>query len=671
MSPFAISQNAQQVDVLFVNMPFGLLTQPSIGLSLLQAQIRTAGISNKILYFTLQFAQSTGVQLYNRIATSEPAMVDLLGEWLFSSALFSDEVHPTDDYIDRVLLGGDSAHRPTNPAKEKAVSEEFLRDVLDIRAKIPAFLDACIQQVLQYHPKIVGFTSLFQQHVASLALAQRLRSADPGIKILFGGANCEGVMGVETVRQFRFVDVAVSGEADLIINELIRRLLVGQDVDDIQGVYTQDNVDIPCINGIYLNAPVVKLMDDLPYPDYSDYFQQKEELGLDFSANVLFETSRGCWWGQKHHCTFCGLNDLTIAFRSKSADRALSELLCLRDAYPGCAVILVDNILDMKYFRSFVPYLANLDLDLKLFYEVKANLKKDQLRLLQSAGITTIQPGIESFSTRTLDLMNKGVKALQNIQLLKWCKELGIVPIWNFLWGFPGEDPQEYQRMAQLIPLLMHLPPPLFAQEIHIDRFSPHFERAEQYGFSNVRPYPSASYVYPALSDKSIFNLVYYFTSDYTLHPTVRSQVAECAQRIEEWKRVYGTIDLDALVIDDELFIWDFRPISQHIVTRLVGLEQEIYLLCDAFQSLDTLRTLIARYLGPVSGEEAQAMLQQFVDRNLMVVERGSYLSLAALLPDAASKRPALETMLRAMEVAGTAPVAFRITQDCTVGIGT
>ena len=42
--------------------------------------------------------------------------------------------------------------------------------------------------------------------------------------------------------------------------------------------------------------------------------------------------------------------------------------------------------------------------------------------------------------------MKKGVSGLQNIQLLKWCKEIGVEPLWNFLLGFPGESPDDYRQ---------------------------------------------------------------------------------------------------------------------------------------------------------------------------------------------------------------------------------
>jgi hypothetical protein len=75
--------------------------------------------------------------------------------------------------------------------------------------------------------------------------------------------------------------------------------------------------------------------------------------------------------------------------------------------------------------------------------------------------------------------MRKGCTGLQNIQLLRWCEELGITVFWNLLCSFPGESPVEYARMAELIPLLAHLQKPSYCGRIHVDRFSPLFTNAE------------------------------------------------------------------------------------------------------------------------------------------------------------------------------------------------
>ena len=185
----------------------------------------------------------------------------------------------------------------------------------------------------------------------------------------------------------------------------------------------------------------------------------------------------------------------------------MSELVRL---HPGCDIQAVDNIIDLRYFKDFLHALAARRLKVGLFYETKSNLNKDQVRLLGAAGVREIQPGVESFSDPVLKLMRKGVTGLQNIQLLKWCKELGVEASWNFLWGFPGEPPEEYERLARLVPLLTHLQPPVAHTQIRLDRFSPNFFDAERLGFADVKPLPAYQYVHQ-LDDARLANLACYF----------------------------------------------------------------------------------------------------------------------------------------------------------------
>lgn len=45
------------------------------------------------------------------------------------------------------------------------------------------------------------------------------------------------------------------------------------------------------------------------------------------------------------------------------------------------------------------------------------------------------------------------------MQLLTWCKELGITAYWNLLYGFPGEDSVAYDATAMVIDAIHHLGP--------------------------------------------------------------------------------------------------------------------------------------------------------------------------------------------------------------------
>jgi hypothetical protein len=90
------------------------------------------------------------------------------------------------------------------------------------------------------------------------------------------------------------------------------------------------------------------------------------------------------------HCTFCGLNGATMAFRSKTPSRVLEELEHLQARHGARMVSVVDDILDMSFFRSVLPRIAEAGLGLEMFWEVKANLTVEQVRLLRDAGVTMI-----------------------------------------------------------------------------------------------------------------------------------------------------------------------------------------------------------------------------------------------------------------------------------------
>jgi ribosomal peptide maturation radical SAM protein 1 len=393
-------------------------------------------------------------------------------------------------------------------------------------------------------------------------------------------------------------------------------------------------------------------MNALPYPDFDDFFAEFNATGFKatWQPRIFFETSRGCWWGEKKHCTFCGLNGQTMEFRSKTGARALEELTFIVKRHPGCEIQVVDNILDMQYFTDFLPALAASDLEVELFYETKANLKKEQVRALRDAGVTQIQPGIESFSDRVLALMRKGVTALQNIQLLKWCTELGVRPYWNVLWGFPGEPPEDYQRMADIIPLLTHLVPPIGFGGLRLDRFSPNFFDAEQLGFTNVRPLPAYRHVYP-LPAPAVANLAYHFGFDYVREQRVDDYIGPLLKELRAWKSLRGESALFHAEAGASLVICDTRPAARSAVTVLTDLDRLLYLQSDAVADVRRLVD-VARSAGFEATEDSIAeRLEPLCVDGLMLRDGRRYLALAVRLgaykPTRTARRALRNTLAR------------------------
>jgi hypothetical protein len=257
--------------IVLVCMPFGHVFSPSIALGLLKAELAEQGLTADVRYFSIRFAELVGQAFYYGVSCEgRPSLQDLAGEWIFSGALFGNRVDER-EYIDEVLR---RRFRRGTRRPSPAASPALIRRIERARQRVDGFLEWCLDEIVRVRPKIVGFTSMFQQHVASLALAQRIKEARPETFIVFGGANCEDVMGAETVRQFPFVDAAVSGDADHVFPELARRVLEGRPVTHLPGVRTHGQVEAEFANSRFSQAVMVRDLDALPYPDYSDYFEQ-------------------------------------------------------------------------------------------------------------------------------------------------------------------------------------------------------------------------------------------------------------------------------------------------------------------------------------------------------------------------------------------------------------
>ena len=621
----------QAADVVLASLPFGILDQPSLAIGLLQGALPPGAA--RCLYFTLPFAQRIGVPLYQWIAEFQPFFTALLGEWLFAAALSPDRGDPR-RYLGELLLEPTArwlADPGDEPSFATLVPAGTAAAILRARDAVDGFLDECVDEILAHRPQIVGLTSIFQQHAASLAVARRLKARHPAVTIVVGGSNCEGTMGLATVRGAPWVDAVVSGEGDVVFPLLVERVLAGRSLADLPGVYTRDSAAAVEHSPQPANAPSPNHLDELPVPDFADFFAQLAASGLAPATRpkLILETARGCWWGAKQHCTFCGLNGGTMAFRSKSPQRALDELREMKRRHPGVPMGMADNILDMGYFRTLLPSLAGEGLDLELFYEVKANLKKDELRILRAAGVTAIQPGIESLSDEVLRTMRKGVTGLQNIQLLKWCKELGIWPFWNLLWGFPGEPPEEYARMAELLPRLHHLPPPAGLSPIFLERFSPNFTRSEELGFAAVRPIAVYGHIYPFAAEE-LADLAYFFHYRHRDGRDVAPYTRPLARQVYDWRESFEESRLVAFDRGDHLMICDTRPMASQSLRFLDGLARDLYLACDGIRTVETLRRLAAEGTGEdVARERIEEILKPLVASGLVVRQGDSVLALA------------------------------------------
>ncbi len=259
------------------------------------------------------------------------------------------------------------------------------------------------------------------------------------------------------------------------------------------------------------------------------------------SPVLLFETSRGCWWGEKAHCTFCGLNGASMSYRAMSPDKAIQQFESLFKYAPRVTRYQnVDNILAKNYISEVFPHL-NPPADASIFYEVKADLTEEDIKMLAKTRVNLIQPGIEALNTSTLKLMRKGTSVFQNLVLLKNCAMHDVFPIWNLLLGFPGEGEEIYKKYVDDLPSLIHLPPPNGAFPVRFDRYSPYFTKAKEYGLA-LQPFEFYAFTYP-FSKESLENIAYYFVDnkfDAEYRIVLSRWLSKVKERVQNWRLRYA-----------------------------------------------------------------------------------------------------------------------------------
>jgi len=595
--------------VLLINMPFAALDSPSLALGMFKSRLLAEGVACDVQDLNWRFAEEIGYDDYAFVLQLSAVMA---GEQLFARSLFGDLVPPDSEYDQQIVANGDA-------------SADVPARLAEIRRHVPAFLQRCIEALPWPAYDVIGFTSLFEQNLPSLSLARMVKLHYPETTIVFGGANCEEIMGVTLHQCFPFVDYVCSGEADDSFPELVNRLAFGHPVSGIGGLVRRDRGET-----VYEKpAAMVRELDTLPIPDYDDYFIQRSQspIGHRVKPSVLMESARGCWWGQKSHCTFCGLNGLTMEFRVKKAPRAIGEITHLLRRYDTRIVRFVDNILSPNYFKELLPEIARQRIQADFICEVKSNLKKPQIQALADAHFS-VQAGIENLSTHTLDLMGKGSNALINLQTLKWCMEKGVFVDWNLLYGFPGEVPHDYERNLELARVATHLSPPSGCGPIRLDRFSPNFDRADEFGLTNVRPLKYYRYLYP-FNRETLMNLVYYFDFDYEQRIDDGGYLSAIEETVTRWKRREDVLYAERS--GGTVVIHDTRPVARWPEMIVSGVAARVLECCDRAQSLPRIVEALRQSGEDVTQEQVADILNQFLDSNLLVREGNRYLSVVVL----------------------------------------
>lgn len=643
--------SSQEPRVLLLSMPWAALGEPSLGLGVLKACLEQSGIAVRVRHLNLFLLR------YLRAST----YVGLANAYALNDFMFTYELDPRVSGVQYRLI----RERLQELAELGVLTlsqdpDEAVEILVEARQSIfPRWLDECAAFVVAHNPTLIGFTCLFDQTIASIALACKLRARLPAATIVLGGYGLEGPAAREVLRCFPWIDAVCLGEGEPTIVELARASAGQRPLAGIPNLLTRDAGPPEADGPLYIRdrrlalrepiphrAPPI-VMDESPVPSFDDYFADLDELNRHDRVEIQFdtlpvETSRGCWWGQKHHCVFCGIDDETMQYRARPPENTLAMLDELSRRYGVRSFRFSDYILPYTYFQTLLPMLAARSAPYHLECEIKANLTAEHFDLLSAAGFGECQPGIESFSSSVLTKMCKGVTGIRNVQTLVLGKMHGIRIHYNFLFGFPTDELAEYEAMLKVIPLLYHLDPPHGRQPVEITRFAPLQADPERFG---IRDAPHAILYDTIFSPRYLaetgFNLdayAYYFERTYANSPALERTYGLLAAQIDYWKTTQArrNVELTWSVGDEGITFRDSRYTEEPAIFTFGARHRAAFEACaGTARSLDAITKL-----ANMTARDLDAVLEELVAARVVLQEGPLYLGLATPPPSARQEKP-------------------------------
>jgi len=290
---------------------------------------------------------------------------------------------------------------------------------------------------------VVGLTSTTFNWPVVTELARRLRQEREDLPIWVGGPQLS-LYARECMAE-PAVDVAVVGEGDETLVELLSRLADGEDCAGVAGTIVRREDEL--VHGP--DRPPVEDLDGLPFPAL-DLLPLQRYRSLDLPTPfVSMVTSRGC----PFRCRYCSQVYVGGTYRAHGPARVVAEMTRAVRRFRAREIVFFDETftLDDSWVQAVCEGILAADLDVPWNVRTRVDrLDGETLLAMREAGCCSIHVGIEAGTDRVQRLMNKKLDLSGVGDALHAARRFGIETRGYFMLGYPGETRDEIEQTLQL-----------------------------------------------------------------------------------------------------------------------------------------------------------------------------------------------------------------------------
>lgn len=289
-------------------------------------------------------------------------------------------------------------------------------------------MDDVINKLKTNSYDLIGFTLMSSEFYYNTTQILEKINKDKKIngKVIVGGYYTT-FNSYKILNESKNIDIAIIGEGEKTILDIVNSIILGKDFKDIQGIkYKKDNKII--------ETKPRKLMTTKELTELPMMARDTAEIVLKEKGRLQMLSSRGCYG----NCNFCGVNKYTTTFegpkwRYREAKDVVDEMEFLIKEYKVNKIIFLDEefigtgLIGRRRARDIASMIIERNLKVKfLIYARVDNVDFDTLKLLKDAGLESVFLGIEFGVQRILDFYNKRVTVQDNINAINLLKKVGL-----------------------------------------------------------------------------------------------------------------------------------------------------------------------------------------------------------------------------------------------------
>jgi len=290
-----------------------------------------------------------------------------------------------------------------------------------------------------FKPAVLGLNMLTNNRVNSFRLIEHVHNKFPNTIIIIGGIHAT-LMYKQIIQNYHYV-IAVIGEGEITAIELLTALKNNKSLRSIKGIAYWHNKKV-------MKNPdreLIKDLDMLPIPKHEAFFSDKRTI-----ASIL--TSRGC----PFNCSFCVLESISRRiYRRRSINNVIQELEYLISHFPQLETVWIHDdqfFLDNARVIEFCNKVIEKNIKLKFICSGRFKpVTKEMVEAIQKAGFIEVLFGLESGSTKVLELCNKRITKEDVVHTMRLFKKTDIFVVTFLIVGLYGETEDTIMEAAKFI----------------------------------------------------------------------------------------------------------------------------------------------------------------------------------------------------------------------------